>query len=100
MNESSIINMKKAQLDLQAIIILVIFAIFTIPFLFKFLAWSNSAVVSPTPEKIAEGAQLIAENEMPWWLGIFQWLVGLPGIIAAVLIIAFVFLLKWLGEIK
>ncbi len=53
-----------------------------------------------TEKDTEQAAEIMTEAVIPWWLGIFEWLAGLPGIIGAVLIIPLIFFLKWIGEIK
>ena len=75
--------------------------IVAIPLLISLASWSIKNAKDPgNPDNLNEGVEIIADSAIPWWLGIFEWLAGLPGIIAAILIIGFVIFLKWIGEIK
>jgi hypothetical protein len=87
-------------MSIKAIIVLIIFLLFTVPLLFQTVIWSVSSVVNPSPENIQKGGELIAEAAVPWWVGIMEWMAGLGGTVAAVLIIGFIFFLKWIGEIR
>jgi hypothetical protein len=85
----------------KEIAILVVFVIFVVPVLGGLLLWTTKVTNDPgNPDNLEEGAEIIAEAAVPWWLGIFEWFAGLPGIIGAVLIIGLVIFLKWIGEIK
>ncbi|MEK6893012.1 MAG: hypothetical protein AABX07_02305 [Nanoarchaeota archaeon] len=89
---------KKA--DAKRIAILIVFLIFTLPFLLKIVVWSTSSAINPDPQKVAqEGANLIAEDAIPWWLNLMTWLAG-GGVIGAFLIIGLIVFLKWIGEVK
>jgi hypothetical protein len=75
--------------------------IVAIPLLIAFIIFVIKISINPNnPEIIEEGAEIIVDSAIPWWLGLFEWLAGLPGIIGAVLIIGLVFFLKWIGEIR
>jgi len=75
--------------------------IVAIPLLLSLLSWTIQNANDPgNSENLQEGTEIIADAAIPWWLGIFEWLAGLPGIIGALLIIGFVFFLKWTGEIR
>jgi len=50
-------------------------------------------------KNVEEGVNIAVDEAIPWWLGIFQWLAGL-GLFGAILIIAFVLFLKWIGEVR
>jgi len=79
----------------------IIALIVLLPTLISLLIWTFKISKDPTnPENIEEGVKIAAEDAIPWRLGIFEWLAGLPGIIGAILIIGFVFFLKWIGEFK
>lgn len=57
------------------------------------------APYSTTEEIAEEGVEIIKEQAVPWWVGIIQWLAGLPKTLGAILIIGFIFFLRWIGEI-
>ncbi len=79
----------------------IIALIVAIPLLFSLLSWTIKNANGPgNPDNLQEGTEIIADAAIPWWLGLFEWLAGLPGIIGAGLIIGFIFFLKWIGEIK
>lgn len=84
----------------KEIAILVVFLIFVLPLLIKILFWSATMNNNSPENNTEQVAEIMTEAAIPWWLGIFEWLAGLPGIIGAVLIIALIFFLKWIGEIK
>lgn len=79
--------------------ILIIFVLFTLPFLIKFIAWTIISTTNPSPENIGKGAEFIAESAIPWWIGVIEWLANLKDI-GAILIVGFIFFLIWIGEIK
>ncbi len=85
----------------KEIAILVVFVLFVVPTLFGImkLTWKSSQDPGNITH-VEEGVELMAESAIPWWLGILEWLAGLPGIIGAVLIIGLIYFLKWIGEIK
>lgn len=79
----------------------IISLILILPILFSLLAWLQKVSNQPsTPENIAGGTDIIVEAAIPWRIGIFKGLAGLPVIIGAIPIIAFILFLKWVGEIK
>lgn len=72
-----------------------------LPTLIALFIWSAHMASNPgDPSQAAEGAEILAKSAVPWWVGVFQWLAGLPGIIGAILIIGFVLFLKWIGEVR
>ena len=78
-----------------------IFLIFGLPALIGLLIWTIKVTSNPTDiSNINKEVELMAESEIPWWLGIFEWLGKIGGTIGAFLIIAFVGFLIWVGEIK
>ena len=83
----------------KEIAILMVFLVFILPLLIKFLFWAIISITNPSPENIEKGAELIAESAIPWWIGVIEWLASLPlsSIIAAVLIIVCIYFLKWIG---
>ncbi len=79
----------------------IITAILMVPLLISLIVWNFNISKDPgKSENIEKGAEITADSVIPWWIGIFEWLAGLPGIIGAVLIIGFIFFLKWIGEIR
>ncbi len=79
----------------------IISLIVAIPLIIGLLSFTIKNSQDPgNPENLEDGVELIADASIPWWLGIFEWLAGLPGIIGAILIIGLIFFLKWIGEIK
>lgn len=84
----------------KEIAILIVFLVFILPLLIKCLFWAIISITNPSPENIEKGAELIAESAIPWWIGVIEWLASLRGIIAVVLIIVFIYFLKWIGVIK
>ena len=79
---------------------LVIFALFTFPFLIILLILTLKSFISPGPENIEEGVGLIVEASIPWWLETIKWLAGLPSLFAFILIVGFIKFLQWIGEIN
>lgn len=78
----------------------VIFALFVLPSLLGVLWWATKAMRDPgNPQYIENGVELTAKEVIPWWLDILMWLAGL-GTIGALLIIAFIWFLKRVGEIR
>ncbi len=72
-----------------------------IPLLIGLFSWTiKNANDSGNPNNLDEGIDIITDSAIPWWLGIFEWLAGLPAIIGAGLVIGFIFFLKWIGEIR
>jgi hypothetical protein len=53
---------------------------------------------NPLPENSEKGAELIVESAIPWWIGVIEWLASLRGIIAVILIIVFIYFLKWIEK--
>ena len=82
-------------MPIKSIIALVIFVVFVLPSLLSFMSFTLSSITS-SPEKVAkDGAKLIAEETVPWWVGVIDWLVKLPLQIAPFLILGFIGLLIW-----
>ncbi len=79
--------------------ILLVFLIFTLPFLIKFGLWTFTSTTNPSPENINRGTEFIAESAIPWWIQPIEWLAGL-GDIGTYLIVGLIFFLKWIGEIR
>ncbi len=50
-------------------------------------------------DNLDEGVNIIVDSVIPWWLDTLVWLAGVPGIIGTMLVIGFIFFLKWIGEI-
>lgn len=50
----------------KEIAILIVFLVFTLPFLIKFLSWTIVSTTKLSPENIGKGAELIAESAVPW----------------------------------
>lgn len=74
------------------------FIIFGLPLLLTILFWTMDSLNNPNLNNIEEGVRLTEKVAIPWWMGVIEWLIGLPGLIGAIFI--FVFFLKWIGEIK
>jgi hypothetical protein len=87
-------------MELKDIAILIVFIVFTVPGLIGITFWAVNTASNPSPENIQAGVEKTAESAIPWWLGVLNWLAGLPGLIGGLLVIAFMFFLKWIGEIK
>ena len=79
---------------------LAVFIIFGLPLLLTILFWTMDSLNNPNLNNIAEGVRLTEKVAIPWWIGIIEWLIGLPGLIGAIMIFIFVFFLKCIGEIK
>jgi hypothetical protein len=86
-------------LNLRDIAVIFVFIFFGLPLLIKFFFFINS-MNNPGPENIEKGIEIIAETSIPWWIGIMNWLASIPGMAGAILIILFVWFLKWIGEVK
>jgi hypothetical protein len=82
------------------IVILLVFLMFVLPLLFKVFHYAVTSTTNPSPEKFQEGVELMVDASTPWWLGIFERLADMPGIIGAILVILFAFFLRWIGEIR
>lgn len=65
--------------------------------LLKFAFWSLGYILSPSPEGIQHGTELIGEAAIPWWIGVMDWLAVLP--LAGLLILGFILFLKWTGQV-
>ena len=79
----------------------IIALIVLIPTLIGIFAWAIKNANDPgNPKNLEVGVEMIANSAIPWWLGILDWLAGLPGLIGALLVIGFIIFLKWTGEIK
>ena len=84
-------------MDLKEIAILIIFLVFVLPSLLTAVASTIKTANDPSPENIAEITEEIAQQSIPWWVGVIQWLSQLPNQIASILILGFVFFLIWIG---
>lgn len=82
----------------KEIAILMVFLVVILPLLIKSLSLAIISITNPSPENIEKGAELIAESAIPWWIGVIEWLANLRGIIAVVLIIVFIYFLKWIKK--
>lgn len=82
------------------IIRILCFIVFGLPLLLTILFWTMDSLNNPNLNNIAEGVRLTEKVAIPWWIGIIEWLIGLPGLIGAIMIFIFVFFLKRIGEIK
>lgn len=69
------------------------------PSFVQMMALAVKAPTSTTEEVTEDGAEIIAKQAVPWWLGVIQWLASLPSLIGAFLIVGFILFLKWMGEI-
>ena len=72
-------------------------AIFSIPIIVGTIVWVLSYAVNPSPDKIEQAGQLIAQAAIPWWVSVIQFLAAL-GTLGAIGIIVFLFLTsakKW-----
>ncbi len=61
-----------------------------IPILVGMAAWAFSYVLNPSPDKVDQVGQLIAQAATPWWVPVIQFLVPL-GIIGAILILVLLY---------
>jgi hypothetical protein len=87
--------------DLRAIAILIVFLIFTLPFLIHVLTYTFTSSTKTQPD-IEDTTELIQEAAVPWWIGIFQWIINVFGSnpwLLAILVIGFIYFLKWIKEI-
>jgi len=86
--------------QIVAIVSVVLFII-SIPFIIDLFIWLFTFLANPTDPKIAEqGVKLAIENEIPWYIGVFEWLQRLPQTLGAIAITAFVMFLVYIGAIK
>lgn len=91
--------MGEMEISLKEIAILIIFIVFILPSLLSVISLSLRAPISE-PEDIAEkGAEIIAEQAVPWWIGIIEFFSKLPSLLAAFSILGFIFFLNWIGGI-
>ena len=81
-------------------IITIIFIVFVLPALIN-LGFSFLKVLeNPSQENINPSVELVAQSQIPWWIGVIEWLANIKGEIGAFLLIGFLIFLKWIGEIK
>jgi len=83
----------------------IITLIFSIPFILWFMNWSlDISTTSHNPDQVinktAEGVEKVAEYSIPWWISIIDWITKNIPACATIIIIAFLFFLKLIGEIK
>lgn len=64
--------------------------IFTILAVSSIAWWTLSYMLNPSPEKISEAGELIAQTAIPWWIPVIQFFAPL-GIIGAIVIIVLLF---------
>lgn len=69
----------------------IIGAIFSIPIVAGMIIWALSYVVNPSPDKISQAGQLIAQAAIPWWVPVIQFLATM-GTFGAIGIIVLLFL--------
>jgi hypothetical protein len=57
-----------------------------------FACWALSYVANPSPEKIDQSGQIIAQAAIPWWIPVIQWLLpfGILGIIGIIVLLRLV----------
>jgi len=72
--------------------------IFGLPILVAVAFFVLSSMISPDAENISQGGELIAAAATPWWIGVFEGLAALP--FAAFFVLAFIFFLKYIGQIR
>jgi len=66
--------------------------IVSIPILVGMSAWALSYLMNPSPEKIGQAGQLIAQAATPWWVPAIQFLTSASlGILGAILIFALLY---------
>jgi hypothetical protein len=86
-------------MDLKGLAILIVFFVFILPGLVSLIATFIKSTSNPSPENIGKSAEEVAQQSIPWWLGVMEWSAKLPSMLAAFLILGFMFFLKWVGEI-
>jgi hypothetical protein len=65
----------------------------SIPFLVHTAAWAFSYSLNPSPEKIEQAGELIAQAAIPWWVSVIQFLASAPfGILGTILILVLLYL--------
>lgn len=67
-----------------------------IPSVMNLAFWGIEVVTDPSVEKIEEGIVMAVEAEIPWWVGVLEWVSKLPAIVP----VAFILLLVWTGKLK
>lgn len=80
-------------------IITIIFFVFVLPTLINHGFSLLKILENPSQENIDSSVELVAQSQMPWWISVIEWLVNIKSGICAFLIIGFVYLLKFIGEI-
>jgi len=83
-------------MDAKIIVGLIIFLLFVVPPTIKVTSWFIKVSSNPTLENIEQGAVLIAEESVPWWVGVMDWLSKQGG---GLLIVVLVLFLMWAGVI-
>ena len=78
---------------------LMILLVFVLPTLLAIASWSHDISKNPSADNMQKGVEIVADDAIPWWLGIFVWIAGLGGVLAVVGLLALVYFLKWVGEI-
>ncbi len=68
----------------------VIAFIFSIPTIVGMAIWSFGYLINPSPEKVSQAGQLIAQAAVPWWIPVIQFLAPL-GIGGAILILVLLY---------
>ena len=84
-------------MDAKEIVKLILF-LMSIPLLVSVIQWMIVSTNNPSPDMIERGVELSVESAIPWWVKSIEWLAGL-GKLGAFLIVGFVLVLKWVGEI-
>jgi hypothetical protein len=71
--------------------------IFSVPTIIGTAVWSLSYLINPSPEKIGQAGQLIAQAAIPWWVPVIQFLAPL-GILGAILILVLLYFVAKSGN--
>lgn len=72
-----------------------------IPLFFQLLDLNANILKDPSSNETTESmAKIIGSAIVPWWLGILEWLASINGILGTLLVLGFIFFLKWMGEVN
>jgi len=78
---------------------LAIIVLFGVPTLMALASWSHDISQNPSAENMQKGAEIMIDDVIPWWLGLFVWIAGRGGLLPVIGLLALAYFLKWVGEI-
>jgi len=78
---------------------LAIFLVFVLPTLLTLTVWTHDISKNPSADNMQKGVEIVAEDAIPWWLGIFVWIASLGGMLSVILLLGLIYFLKWVEEI-